>query len=84
MASRLMVSLSDEMLARVEFYANLFGIPKSSVCTMFIGQSVISLDKSYSLLDGALKDIQPELSLALAERFKNKIEQSKGAESEVR
>lgn len=50
---RVQVNLSDDMVARVDHYAKIIGVPRSTFCSVLIGQGVMAFDKSMSVLDQA-------------------------------
>lgn len=41
---RVQVSLSDEMVQCVDFYAKRMGVSRSALCSMLIGQGVMTFD----------------------------------------
>ena len=47
---RVQVNLSDEMCARVDRYAKSMGVSRSALCSMLIGQGIMSYDKSMDIL----------------------------------
>lgn len=47
---RIQVNLSDEMVSKVDSYARKMGVSRSSLCSMFIGQSIMNYDNSMDLL----------------------------------
>ncbi len=58
---RLNISVSDEVNEKLNKYAKIMGVPKSSLCTIFIGQGLMAYDKSIEALglitDKALETI---------------------------
>jgi metal-responsive CopG/Arc/MetJ family transcriptional regulator len=48
---RIQVNLSDDMVKRLDMYADLMGVSRSSLCAQFIGQAVLGYDKAYSKID---------------------------------
>lgn len=48
---RVQVNLSDDMVKRLDMYAELMGVSRSSLCAQFIGQAVLAYDKSYAKID---------------------------------
>lgn len=48
---RVQVNLSDEMVTRVDKYADMMGVSRSALCSMFIGQGIMAYDKSISMLE---------------------------------
>lgn len=47
---RVQVNLSDEMCANVDKYAKSMGVSRSALCSMLIGQGIMSYDKSMDIL----------------------------------
>lgn len=43
---RVQVSLSDEMVQCVDFYAKRIGVSRSALCSMLIGQGIMTFDNS--------------------------------------
>ncbi|SFO36096.1 hypothetical protein SAMN04487831_1273 [Pseudobutyrivibrio sp. UC1225] len=60
---RVQVNLSDELLKKVDYYAEYLSVPRSTLCTMFIGQGVMGYDKGLDIIDSladSMKDIARE------------------------
>lgn len=47
---RVQVNLSDEMCSNVDKYAKSMGVSRSALCSMLIGQGIMSYDKSMDIL----------------------------------
>lgn len=47
---RVQVNLSDEMVTNVDKYAKSMGVSRSALCSMLIGQGIMSYDKSMDIL----------------------------------
>lgn len=47
---RVQVNLSDEMVNKVDAYATKMGVSRSALCSMLVGQGIMSYDKSMDLL----------------------------------
>ena len=47
---RVQVSLSDEMVERVDFYAKKMGVSRSALCSMLVGQGIMGYDKSMDII----------------------------------
>lgn len=58
---RVQVNLSDDMVKRLDMYAELMGVSRSSLCAQFIGQAVLSYDKAYSKIDSIGETLIDEL-----------------------
>lgn len=46
---RVQVNLSDEMVEKVDFYAKQMGVSRSALCSMLIGQGIMSYNKSFDI-----------------------------------
>lgn len=58
---RIQVNANEQMLAKIDKYAELMAVSRSALCSMLIGQGLMGLDKSY----GILSDIGERLGDAL-------------------
>lgn len=47
---RIQVNLSEEMVAKVDGYAKRMGVSRSALCSILVGQGIMSYDKSMDLL----------------------------------
>lgn len=47
---RVQVNLSDEMVCKVDLYAKKMGVSRSALCSILVGQGIMSYDKSMDLL----------------------------------
>ncbi len=47
---RAQVNLSDEMVGKVDEYARKMGVSRSALCSMLIGQGIMSYERSTDLL----------------------------------
>ena len=47
---RVQVNLSDDMVSNVDKYAKSMGVSRSALCSMLIGQGIMSYDKSMDIL----------------------------------
>lgn len=48
---RIQVSLSDDMVARVDKLAESYGVTRSALCSMYIGQMVDGTEKARILFE---------------------------------
>jgi len=48
---KLQVNVSDELVKQVDMYAGMMGISRSALCATFIGQGVLSYNKSFQAID---------------------------------
>lgn len=48
---KVQVTLNDELVKRIDKYAVTIGLTRSACCAYWIGQAVLSLDKSLDVLD---------------------------------
>lgn len=52
---KVQVNVSDDLVVRIDYYAKKMGVSRSSLCSMFIGQAVMTYDKSFDILDSVAK-----------------------------
>lgn len=48
---RVQVNLSDEMVSNVDKYAKSMGVSRSALCSMLIGQGIMSYNKGMDILN---------------------------------
>lgn len=67
---RIMLSMSDELFARLERYSEQTGVPKASACTVWVAQGLGAVEASQRAIE---RSVTPELlekvTLALAENL---------------
>lgn len=49
---KIQVSVSHEMLDKIDFYSQAMGVSRSALCAMFIGQGIMNYDNVKSLIGG--------------------------------
>lgn len=49
---RVQVNLSEQMCFDVDKYAKMMGVSRSALCSMLIGQGIMSYNKSMEVFDG--------------------------------
>lgn len=54
---RVQVNLSEEMLGKVDAYAEKMGVSRSALCALLIGQGIMSYDKSVDVLTALGKEL---------------------------
>jgi hypothetical protein len=52
---RVYVTLSDDMVDKIDVYRNQMGLTRSAFCAYVIGQNVMAMDKAMSVLDDSAK-----------------------------
>ena len=52
---RVYVTLSDDMVDKIDLYRNQMGLTRSAFCAYVIGQNVMAMDKAMSVLDDSAK-----------------------------
>lgn len=62
---RIQVNLSEEMNKKAESYSKQFGVSKSQLCSMIIGQGLLSYDKAFDIIGGMQETAKEQLSNAL-------------------
>lgn len=68
---RVQVNLNDNIVKRIDEYAAAIGLSRSQCCAYWIGQAVLSLDKSIDVLE--------QMGFDMSESFKARDEQMKGS-----
>ena len=48
---RIQVNVNDEMVKKLDAYAEKMGVSRSALCSVFIGQAVMGYEKSFEVLD---------------------------------
>lgn len=48
---RIQVNLSDEMVEKLNDYSKMLGVPRSSLCAVWLGQAVAGIDKAMSTIE---------------------------------
>ena len=48
---KLQVNANDQMVAKLDKYAEMMAVSRSALCGMLIGQGLMGLDKTYGILD---------------------------------
>ena len=54
---RVQVNLSEEMVSKVDKYSSKMGVSRSALCSLLIGQGIMSYDKSFEVMDNVGKKI---------------------------
>ena len=62
---RIQVNLSEEMNKKAESYAKQFGVSKSQLCSMIIGQGLLSYDKAFDIIGGMQETAKEQVSKAI-------------------
>lgn len=58
---RVQVNLSDEMVDKVDFYARKMGVSRSALCSMLVGQGIMSYDNSMDILNKLCDNLGDEI-----------------------
>ena len=48
---KVQVNISDEMVKKIDGYAEKMGVSRSALCSVWIGQAVMGYEKSFEVLD---------------------------------
>lgn len=48
---KLQVNVNDDLVKQIDEYAALMGVSRSALCAMFIGQGILTYNKSFKLID---------------------------------
>lgn len=54
---RVQVNVDDEMVAKIDAYAKKMGVSRSGLCSVLIGQGIMTYDASFNALNGALGEL---------------------------
>lgn len=58
---KVQVTVSDEMVTKIDTYAKEMGISRSALCSVFIGQGVLGFDKAYKLVNDTIDIVTNDL-----------------------
>lgn len=47
---RVQVNVSDELVKKIDEYAKIMGVSRSALCSVWIGQSVMSYEQSLTMI----------------------------------
>lgn len=62
---RIQVIASDEMVAKVDKYANMMGVSRSALCSILIGQGIMGYEKSIDIFEKVGIDMTEQLTKAI-------------------
>jgi primosomal protein N'' len=85
--TRLQVTVSQEIANKVRFYADKMGVTTSALVSQLVGQSIMSYDKAYDLVDEYAKkmiELEQEKRQKEEEQGQVKGQLSIGEETEKR
>ena len=54
---RIQVIISDDMVKKVDAYAERIGVSRSSLCATLIGQGIMGFDRAYQIVNDNLERI---------------------------
>lgn len=57
---RVQVNLSEQMCFDVDKYAKMMGVSRSALCSMLIGQGIMSYNKSMEVFDGLAEKVSAQ------------------------
>lgn len=60
-SQRVNISLSDEMIRKLDYYADLMGTPRATLCTILIGQGVMNYENANKIASEVLDKYAPSL-----------------------
>lgn len=58
---RVQVNFSDDMIIRLDNYAKMFGVSRSSLISMLTGQGVMGLDKANEYINDNMEKIVEDI-----------------------
>lgn len=62
---KVQVTVSDEMVTKIDSYAKEMGISRSALCSVFIGQGVLGFDKAYKMVNDAIDTVSADMILKM-------------------
>ncbi len=71
---KVQVTVSDEMVAKIDTYAKEMGISRPALCSVFIGQGVLGFDKAYKLVNDTIDIVTNDLIEKMENDPKVKVE----------
>lgn len=57
---KVQVNVSDDLVKKIDDYAKMMGVSRSSLCAVFIGQGVMGYEKAFEISEKFLHDFQTE------------------------
>lgn len=48
---KLQITVADELVEQIDNYAKMMGVSRSALCAIWIGQGVMTYNKSYQIFD---------------------------------
>lgn len=63
---RLQINVSDDLVPKIDEYAKQIGVSRSALCAMFIGQGIMSYDKSNDVISKMSSLLADKLDSALS------------------
>lgn len=78
---KVQVTVSDEMVTKIDSYAKEMGISRSALCSVFIGQGVLGFDKAYKMVNDAIDTVSADMILKMENDPKVKEEVLKAYEN---
>lgn len=59
---RIQVNLSDEMVQKADYYSKRMGLTRSGMLAYMIGQSLMTMDKSFEVVDNMGKTVSEKIA----------------------
>lgn len=64
---RLQVSVSDDLVKRIDYYASRFGCSRSALCSVLIGQGLMGYDKVDEVFEGIGETVKKDIKTSAKE-----------------
>jgi hypothetical protein len=48
---KVQVMINDDLVKKIDLYANMLGVSRSFLCALFIGQGIVGYSKSFDAID---------------------------------
>ena len=65
--TRLTITMSKELDAKVRHYASSMGVTRGQFITMTVGQSIMAMDKSFQIVEQCSREAFQQVSVVEAE-----------------
>jgi hypothetical protein len=71
---KLQINVSDVMVKEIDKYAEMMGVSRSALCATFIGQGIMSYNKSFEMLGSMGEKLKDSLLAEKAIKESVKVE----------
>lgn len=64
---KVQVSVSEEMVKKIDRYAEKMGVSRSSLCSVLIGNGIMGYDKAFALMDSVVEEEKNKMKVGKIE-----------------